>query len=80
MVVSSVLLVLGSVLLILLPSKLCNYCGNDNLHIAMELALVFIGIGIVEVYFFMNVASKYVPTSIGEILDMFKDELSSKLD
>ena len=77
MVLIGVLTVVGSLLITMIPSKLCHFCGNSG-HIALELFLVFIGIGIVEVFFFTNVASKYVPSSVGGVLEVIKEKLTSK--
>jgi hypothetical protein len=61
----------------LVPINFFHYCNDTLLHILGELILVFLLIGIIEVWFFKNVASKFAPTNEGLIVQTFKDKILS---
>jgi len=79
-VIEEICIVIGFLILIALiinivPTKLFKYCNNTLLGIIGELVLVFFLIGIIEVWFFKNVATKFVPTKPSLILQTFKDKI-----
>lgn len=61
----------------IVPIKLFKYCNNTITSIIGELIVVFVLIGIIEVWFFKNVATKFVPTKPSLIVQTFKDKLLS---
>jgi len=61
----------------LVPINFFHYCNDTLLHILGELILVFLLIGIIEVWFFKNIASKFAPTNEGLIVQTFKDKILS---
>jgi len=70
-------LILIALILNIVPTKLFKYCNNTLLGIVGELVCVFGLIGIIEVWFFKNVATKFVPTKPSLIVQTFKDKLIS---
>jgi len=70
-------LILIALILNIVPTKLFKYCNNTLLGIVGELVCVFVLIGIIEVWFFKNVATKFVPTKPSLIVQTFKDKLIS---
>ena len=61
----------------IVPIKLFKYCNNTITSIIGELIIVFILIGIIEVWFFKNIATKFVATKPSLIVQTFKDKLLS---
>jgi hypothetical protein len=70
-------LILLVIFINLVPIKFFHYCNDTLLQILGELILVFLLIGIIEVWFFKNVASKFAPTNEGLIVQTFKDKILS---
>ena len=57
-------------------------CGIKDfpiLHILKENMVIFLFIGIVEVWFFLNIGMKFIPTKPSMIVNNVKTNLSSKL-
>ena len=76
-----ILLLLCTILTIILTVKLdCGKTVNIT-HIILENIVVFIFVGIVEFWFFTNIAIKYIPTSpslmVNTLIDSLKTELKS---
>jgi len=61
----------------IVPIKFFNYCNDSIIGIIGELILVFLLIGIIEVWFFENVASKFIPIKESLIIETFKDKILS---
>jgi hypothetical protein len=74
-----ILLLLCIILTIILTAKLD--CGkNVNItHIIVENTLVFIFVGMVEFWFFTNIAIKYIPTSPSLMVNTLIDSLKADL-
>jgi len=79
-IVIQICLVIGFLLLITIIINVMSVksgtCGVLK-HLGIELLIVFILIGIIEVWFFMNVASKYVPVTPDIIVKAFKEHMNS---
>lgn len=75
-----ILLLLCAIISIILTARI--ECGKnfDVWHIIIENAIVFIFIGIVEYWFFTNIAMKFIPTSpslmVNTMIETVKDELN----
>lgn len=74
------LLLLCAILSIVITLKVD--CGKDSgiWHIIVENAVVFIFIGMVEYWFFTNVAIKYVPTSPSLMVDTMIETVKKELN
>ena len=57
----------------------CEVKDFPILHILKENIVIFLFIGVVEVWFFMNIGSKFVPTKPSLIVNDVKTDLSEKL-
>lgn len=68
-------LILVAILLSAVPIKFFNYCNTSIVHILFEMLFVFVLIFIIEVLFFMFVASKYSPVQPSLIITAFKNKL-----
>ena len=75
-----ILLLLCAILSIVITLKLD--CGKNTgiWHIVIENSVVFIFIGIVEYWFFTNVAMKYIPTSPSLMVDTMIDTVKQELN
>lgn len=75
-----ILLLLCAILSIVITLKVD--CGKNTgiWHIIIENAVVFIFIGIVEYWFFTNVAMKYIPTSPSLMVDTMIDTVKQELN
>lgn len=67
-------LIMLVIIINLLPNRLCQVC-NSLYGILGELIFVFSFIGIIEYWFFTNVASKFSPSVPSDMVRMFKEEL-----
>lgn len=74
------LLLLCAILSIVITLKFD--CGKDSgiWHIIIENVIVFIFIGIVEYWFFTNIAIKYIPTSPSLMVDTMIDTVKQELN
>ena len=57
----------------------CGITDFPILHILKENMVIFLFIGIVEVWFFLNIGMKFIPTKPSMIVNNVKTNLSSKL-
>jgi hypothetical protein len=67
-------LILIATLLSIVPIKFFNYCNSSVIYIFIELIGVFSCIAIIEVLFFIFVASKYNPVKPSSLIQAFKDK------
>jgi hypothetical protein len=79
-IIEEICIVIGFLIVIVLliniiPIRYFNYCNDSLIGLLGEMILVFGLIGIIEVWFFSNIASKYVPTKESLIIQTFKDKL-----
>ena len=79
-VIEEIAIVIGFLILIafilnIVPTKIFKYCNNTLLSIVGELVCVFALIGIIEVWFFKNIATKFIPTKPSLIVQTFKDKI-----
>jgi uncharacterized protein involved in cysteine biosynthesis len=77
-----ILLILGILLCIVLTIRLvCNYNTFPFWHIVKENMIIFLFVGLIEVFFFFNIALKYIPTKpsllINSIINSFKGKFKN---
>jgi len=70
-------LILFVIFINLVPNNFFHYCNETLLQILAELIIVFLLIGIIEFWFFNNVASKFIPIKESLIVQNFKDKILS---
>jgi hypothetical protein len=68
-----------ALLIYFFATKMGKYCGFMK-HLAIELLVIFACVGVIEFWFFTNVASKYVPVKPTVIITTFKNTLIDKIN
>ena len=82
-VYEEIALIIGCLLIIaiiinVLPRMMGNYCGVLK-HLAIELLVIFACVGVIEFWFFTNVATKYVPVGPTVIISTVQSKINKLL-
>jgi len=82
-VYEEIALIIGFLLVIaiiinVLPRMMGNYCGVLK-HLGIELLVIFACVGIIEFWFFTNVATKYVPVGPTVIISTVQSKINKLL-
>jgi len=72
-------LILIAIIINVIPLKMGNHCGVLK-HLGIELLIIFTFVGIIEFWFFTNVASKYVPVKPTILIMSFKEKMNKLIN
>jgi uncharacterized protein involved in cysteine biosynthesis len=76
-----ILLILGILLTIVLTIRLVCKCNDfPFLHILKENIIIFTFVGMIEVFFFLNIALKFIPTKPSLIINSVLNSLKEKFN
>ena len=67
-----------AVLLNILPFSLTNFCLSSFKHLGYELITIFAFVGLIEYWFFTNIASKYIPVKPDVLIESIKERMINK--